>query len=563
MNNRYLMLALAAGAALALGGPSSARDWPKGVSPRPEPKSAPEALKARDNPAAMSAEQLLDAVEKVREQKAELDRTEQALLDALQQQMERLQARRDARDRTVGTGKPGDPGTATLTVTDFVRPARQMTLRECIILALAQGSAGAQTPNAASNGAAADFKIDTPAERKPEGAIGTEGLLRARIRVDQARAKLDGQINYVLVNVEAAYWNLYAAHHNLSANEEGLRQACEGYRFTNIRVINGTDPPARLDQIQAQFHRFQRQVYQARAQVLESERQLRGLLGLRSDDGVRLVPVDEPNLVPYKPDFQEAVNDAITLRPELVLARQDVLSRGLLLRPQETPRCPGLRGSGSSNTDGPGTRPGGPAADSDPKANSAVPGNALAPFAGNKFDGWAFSRIDLPVGCRDASGPVQKTQPQPAPSSVELCDAERKAIEYLALQYRRVIETHTEIAPARAEREALQKYLARIREVIRIGSWTSQFFLDYLTVQQQLATAVATEAQARANYNIALASFEFARGTIQQYNGVSSGEGPLPPRASKRADQPPVGRPVTPPDGTSAPKLPPGGPEHK
>ena len=399
---------------------------------------------------------------------------------------------------------------------------------------------------------------------------GTEGILVTRIRLDQAKAQFESEINFMMVNVEAAYWNLYAAYYNLYANESGMGQAFEGYRFTLIRVLNGVDPPQRLDQIQAQFHRFQSQVHQARAQVLESERQLRGLLGLRSDDGVRLVPIDEPNLAPYKPDFQEAVNDAIAYRPELLLARQDLKFQQLNLMLQKNLARADLRGFGSYNISGLGTRLGGSTTDLNPNGTGAlIPGNALANFAANKFNSWTIGvRLDVPIGYRDASGLVREAQLNLTRSYVQLRDTELKSIEYLALQYRRVIETHAEIAPRRAEREALQRYIYRIREVIRIGSWTAQFFLDYLTVQQQLATAIAAEAQTIANYNIALASFEFAKGTIQQYNGVSSGEGPLPPRASKRADdqavQPPVGgRPVTPPDGTSAPKLPPGGPEHK
>ena len=122
------------------------------------------------------------------------------------------------------------------------------------------------------------------------GGVGTEGILITRIRLDQAKADFEVRVNFMLVNVEAAYWNLYAAYYNLYAQEEGLRQAFEGYRFTLIRVEAGTDPPQRLDQIQAQFERFRRQVYEARGQVLESERQLRGLLGLRSDDGAPTRP---------------------------------------------------------------------------------------------------------------------------------------------------------------------------------------------------------------------------------------------------------------------------------
>jgi outer membrane protein TolC len=364
---------------------------------------------------------------------------------------------------------------------------------------------------------------------------GTEGILITRIRVDQTKANFEALVNYMLVNVEAAYWNLYAAYYNLYANEEGLKQAFDGYRFTYLRVINGTDPPQNLDQIQAQFYRFQRQVYQARSQVLESERQLRGLTGLRSDDGVRLVPIDEPNLVPYKPDFREAANDAIALRPELMLVRQDIMYRSLSLRFQKNLRRPDLRSYGSYNIAGLGTRLGG--GDTRVTATGTTePGNALIGFANNNFNSWTLGvRLDVPVGYRDATGLVKEAQLNLARSYVQLRDVELKALEYVAARYRLVIETHAEIAPARAEREYLQRYVARIRKVIEIGKWVPQDFLNYLTVQQQLATAIATEAQTIANYNIALAGFEFSKGTIQQYNNVSIGEGPLPPWVQKRA----------------------------
>ncbi|MBY0459536.1 MAG: TolC family protein, partial [Gemmataceae bacterium] len=153
---------------------------------------------------------------------------------------------------------------------------------------------------------------------------GTEGILITRIRQDQARANFDAQVNYMLLNVEAAYWNLYAAYYNLYAQEEGLRQAFIGYRYTKLRVETGALRPKLLNQSAAQFERFRRQVYEARGQVLESERQLRGLLGLLSVDGARLVPIDEPNYAPFRPDFRESANDALALRPELMLARQDV-----------------------------------------------------------------------------------------------------------------------------------------------------------------------------------------------------------------------------------------------
>jgi hypothetical protein len=262
-------------------------------------------------------------------------------------------------------------------------------------------------------------------------------------------------------------------------------------------------------------------------------------LGLQSADGTRLVPIDDPNLAPYKPDFHEAANDAIALRPELMLARQDLKFRQLDLMLQKNLRRPDLRAYASYDVAGLGTRIGGRTNDLNPDG-TVTPGNALGSFVDNRFNSWTFGlRLDMPLGFRDANGLVRQAQLNMTRSYVQLRDAEMKTIEYLAFQHRRVIQAHAEIGPARAERESLQRYLYRIREVIRIGAagpgGFQQFFLSYLTVQQQLAAAIAAEARAIADYNTALASFEFAKGTIQQYNNVTLGDGPLPPWVQKRA----------------------------
>ena len=144
----------------------------------------------------------------------------------------------------------------------------------------------------------------------------------------------------------------------------------------------------------------------------------------------------------------------------------------------------------------------------------------------------------MPLGFRDANGLVRQAQLNMTRSYVQLRDVELKTIEYLSFSYRRVIETHSRIAPARGERESLQRYIWRVREVIRGGGWKPEEFLNYLTVQQQLAAAIATEQRAVADYNTALAAFEFAKGTVQQYNKVSIGEGPLPPWGVEASGRP-------------------------
>jgi outer membrane protein TolC len=368
---------------------------------------------------------------------------------------------------------------------------------------------------------------------QPSGGANTQGILLQRIHVDQQKADFDIRVNYMLTNVEVAYWNLFAAYYNLYAQEEGLKEAFLGYRFTDTRVLVGSDPSQNRDQARAQLERFKRMVIDARGQVLESERQLRGLIGLRSDDGTRLVPIDEPNLAPYTPDFQEAANDAMANRPELLQCRQDLKVQQLNLILQKNLRRPDLRFISQYSIQGLGTR-----LDGSPWVDAAqtIPGNALTQLGYNQFQNWTVGlRLTMPIGFRDANALVREGQLSVARSYYQLRDTEMKVNEYLIQQYRQVIQTHADIGPARAEREALQIYIAKIDTLIAIGKWNPQDFLNYLTVQQQLATAIATEYQTIANYNNALATFEFAKGTIKQYNNVTVGEGPLPPWAQKKA----------------------------
>ncbi len=362
---------------------------------------------------------------------------------------------------------------------------------------------------------------------------GTEGILIARIRLDQSKATFDTRVNYMLVNVETAYWNLYSSYYNLYAQEEGMRQSFDGFRFTQLRVEAGTQDPQDLDQARAQFERFRRQVFQARGQVLESERALRGLMGLRSDDGTRLIPIDEPNLAPFAPDFYEAANEAVANRPELLLIRQELKASQLILLLQKNLRRPDLRTFGTYDVAGLGTR-----LDGREFSDSAglIPGNALTSLGNDSFNSWTLGfRLDMPLGFRDANAQVRQAQLNLARSYYQLRDAEMKALEYVVNQYRRLVQAHAEIGPAQAERLYLQRYLYKAKTKIDIGRWTTADFQQYLTVQRDLATAIGQEFRAIADYNSALAAFEFAKGTVQRYNNVSVGEGPLPPWVTRKA----------------------------
>ncbi len=355
---------------------------------------------------------------------------------------------------------------------------------------------------------------------------GTEGILLTRVRLDQQRADFDRQVNTHLLNIEGAYWNLYASYYNLAAQESGAKQALDGYFYFVKRAGTGITKDSTIYQNLAQYERFRTLVIRARDQVLESERNLRGLLGMRSDDGTRLVPTDEPNLAPFKPDWNVIFQEMTVNRPELMIIRQDVKARQLDLLNQKNLRRPDLRLLTSYDIAGLGPRLDG--------AN--VTDNALRSLASNQFNNWSVGiRFEMPIGFRDANGLVRQAGLNLNIAVVQMLDAERKAEEVLARQYRQIDTTYKQIETNRSQRYALQRQL-ELEFNRRVGGlFAEQDTVAFLQAQQNLAQVIADEYAAIANYNVALASLEFAKGTIQRYNNVTVGEGPLPDYVQKKA----------------------------
>src|SRR5258708_17339192 len=131
----------------------------------------------------------------------------------------------------------------------------------------------------------------------------------------------------MVVNVDVAYWNLYGSYWNLYAQEAALRQAYTAWRILQQRFQAGKNSTGEVAQARGQYELFRGNRLDALQQVLTSEPQLRRLLHLPTEDGTRLVPSDGPTLAAYQPDWNAANNEALALRPELVIARNELKAR--------------------------------------------------------------------------------------------------------------------------------------------------------------------------------------------------------------------------------------------
>jgi outer membrane protein TolC len=349
-----------------------------------------------------------------------------------------------------------------------------------------------------------------------------EGILITRIRFDQQRAEFQRNVHQMLVNVEIAYWNLYNSYWQLYSQEQGMRQAYEAWKINLARFSAGRASIADLAQARGQYELFRGQRLQALSDLQENERQLRALLQLTSEDGTRIVPTDTPTLAPYSPDWSTALREALDLRPELYLARQDVKANQLNLVLQENSLMPDLRFAATYDINGIGTR-----------LDGSAPTNAYQNMASDHFNNWGLQlRLTVPIGYRSAYANVRLARLQLARSYETLHDQELKIERFLALQYRRIFESYELIRIRRAQREAFAQQLRAQFEQFVAGRGTLDVLLE---AQRFWASALADEYTAIRDYNNVLAGFEFAKGTILQHDNVVISEGALPSCVQKRA----------------------------
>ena len=218
----------------------------------------------------------------------------------------------------------------------------------------------------------------------------------ARINFTQSRAEFERIVNYMVLNIEAAYFVLYGSYVNLYSTEQALRQAHAVWSISKAKYEAGSIAITQYAQTGTQLEDFRAQRITAISNVLEKERALRVLCGLPIEDGERLIPVDTPTVQEFKPDWECALKDAMMLRPELVIAREDVKRRQLELIREKNSLLPDVRLEAAYNIHAFGTR-----LDGDGVFAGGATDNAFRDFAGMHYSDYNIGiSAAVPLGFR-------------------------------------------------------------------------------------------------------------------------------------------------------------------
>lgn len=357
-------------------------------------------------------------------------------------------------------------------------------------------------------------------------------IVISRIGTDQELAILETTLQNMVTNVEIRYWDLYCNYRTFESAKTGRDAALETWRIVKDQFDEGAEVNIQqVAQASEQYHFFDAQVIDAYNNLLNTEGQLRFLLGWSSTDGRFIRPIDEPVMAPVEFDWCNSLCEALTYRAELRQERWEVKRRELALAFSKNGLLPELNATLLYRWLGLGDQFGSSGGADFPDAGSG----ALNQLYGGDFQelqvGGTFA---MPVGFRRELANVRNAQLRLARELARVEDMELDIQKELA-EAMRALAANLMIMQSSFNRwkdtTIEEEHFERLQDA---GVETLDVALDAQRRRSQAEVAFYT---ALCEYNKVIALIHRRKGTILPYCGVHFSEGPWPGKAYLDAEE--------------------------
>jgi len=159
----------------------------------------------------------------------------------------------------------------------------------------------------------------------------------------------DSQLQAVLLDtiyfVEEAYWNLVYAIENYKVKQQSLELARDFLAKNKKEVEFGQLAPIEILNAEAVVASREADMIQAESFITRSEEVLKTLINLSAEGDARLkkiVPLDKPTFREVKVSLEEAMKQAMELRPDLQILEKNIEAKELNLSVARNQMLPGL-----------------------------------------------------------------------------------------------------------------------------------------------------------------------------------------------------------------------------
>lgn len=363
------------------------------------------------------------------------------------------------------------------------------------------------------------------------------GVVIARLNTDISVHNFEANVIQFVSDVEDAYWELAFAYRDLDAKRAARDAALETWRRVKALYDVGRRGGEAEAEAQAreQLYFFEVQVKtalsgtQASGGVYANERRLRRLLGIPTNNGRLIRPMDEPAAPPVAFDWDYMVQQAAASRVELRRQKKQIRVREMQLIAAKNFLLPRLDVLGTYRFLGLGD---------DLLGSSGPTAGSFSNAYRNLFDGdfqeWMMGlQFTVPLGFRRAASNLRNAQLQLAKENSVLRDQEQQVVFELS-------NAVAALDLARANSEDLFYRLQATQDNVAavMGAYSVQRVTFDVVVQAQRLRADAESAFYRSmiDYMKAVKDVHVAKGSLLQYDGVFLAEGPWPQAAYRQAE---------------------------
>ena len=344
----------------------------------------------------------------------------------------------------------------------------------------------------------------------------------ARRNMDISRVQFEESVISTVQGVENAYWNLVYAIDNLKVKQHSLKLAQDLLDQTRTRVRIGTSAPIDIVQSEATVASRELDIIVAENQVGNAEDVLKGLMGFENPDDwkSRIVPMDALGVTTTTVSLDESIAQALQNRPELrqrqietQISQINLLSakNGVLPQLDFSLRY-GFAGVGGTQTF------------FDPTTGLPIASLAggwddpLSQILNHQYNNWgALINFSLPLGNTTARANLAQARFGASSAKQNTALTQQAIISDVRNAVRGLDASSKGISAAMKSRELAERNLDAEQKKFDNGMSTA---FNVVKIQDDLASAQASELQTRVYYRQAEAVYRTAVGSMLESMGV-------------------------------------------
>ncbi|MBI4667346.1 MAG: TolC family protein [Nitrospinae bacterium] len=377
-----------------------------------------------------------------------------------------------------------------------------------------------------SYGAGLKLELTQPVLKNAGISVNRWRITSAEAKRDMAFYKLKTALSDIVTRTQEAYWDLVYQKENVQAQKEALDRARDLERRVTAQVKAGALAPIEIIAAQASVASWEEKLIAAENSYCGASDNLIKLMGSRGKDpawwDTTLEPGGAPEPESPPEESLEALEQALSLRPDILAAQMEVENRRAELLYRNNQTLPGLDMVGTVNLSG-------LRGEARPVTSLTGEGELLSPLnggfsdsvsdvvSGNYYDYMVGLKFSLPLDSRGASSAAALAGLNLKAAQTRLEMARRDAALEVREAARNLASGLKQTVAARAARELAEKRLDGETKKLEAGATTPFAVLEY---QKELVAQRAAELLAQGSARKAAARYWKAVGLALAKAGV-------------------------------------------